>query len=146
MARPAVHRQGPAAPERCHGDRRDLGGSRDRLRDHRADRRLRTFPSIWLAFWWAIQTVTTVGYGDVVPGQASGKAMAAVLMIVGLAFLSVVTATITSVFVARRQAELAEAGKDPVMRRLDEIAKRLEAIDAQLGSRRPDARPPDPPS
>ena len=105
-----------------------------------------TFPSIWLAFWWAIQTVTTVGYGDIVPGQASGKAMAAVLMIVGLAFLSVVTATITSVFVARRQAELAEAGKDPVMRRLDEIATRLVAIDAQLGSRRPDARPPDPPS
>ena len=103
----------------------------------------KTFTSIWLAFWWAIQTVTTVGYGDVVPGQASGKAMAAVLMIVGLAFLSVVTATITSVFVARRQAELAEAGKDPVMRRLDEIATRLEAIDAELRS---DVPPPGPPS
>ena len=63
-----------------------------------------TFTSIWLAFWWAIQTVTQmVGYGDVVPAKASGKALA-VSMIVGLAFLSVVTATITSVFVARRQA------------------------------------------
>ena len=106
----------------------------------------KTFTSIWLAFWWAIQTVTTVGYGDVVPGQASGKAMGAVLMIVGLSFLSVVTATITSVFVARRQAEMAEAGKDPVMRRLNEIAVRLDAIDQQLGVRGGDARPPDPPS
>ena len=106
----------------------------------------KTFTSIWLSFWWAIQTVTTVGYGDIVPGQASGKAMGAVLMIVGLSFLSVVTATITSVFVARRQAELAEAGKDPVMRRLNEIAARLDALDQQLGVRGGDARPPDPPS
>jgi len=105
-----------------------------------------TFPSIWLAFWWAIQTVTTVGYGDVVPGEASGKAMAAVLMIVGLAFLSVVTATITSVFVARRQAELAEAGKDPVMRRLDEIAARLAALEAALGEGGRESRSPEPPS
>jgi voltage-gated potassium channel len=106
----------------------------------------KTFTSIWLAFWWAIQTVTTVGYGDVVPGQASGKALGAVLMIVGLSFLSVVTATITSVFVARRQAEMAETGKDPVMRRLNEIVARLDAIDQQLGARGGDARPPDPPS
>ena len=105
-----------------------------------------TFTSIWLAFWWAIQTVTTVGYGDVVPGQASGKAMAAVLMIVGLSFLSVVTATITSVFVARRQAEMAETGRDPVMRRLNEIVARLDAIDAELRRRQGDARSPDPPS
>src|SRR5205809_6970336 len=55
-----------------------------------------TFPSVWLGFWWAIQTVTTVGYGDVVPTQTSGKALAAVLMIGGLSFLSIVTATITS--------------------------------------------------
>jgi voltage-gated potassium channel len=102
-----------------------------------------TFPSIWLAFWWAIQTVTTVGYGDVVPGQPSGKALAAILMVGGLSFLSVITATITSVFVARRQAELAEAGQDPVMRRLDEIAARIDALDAELRSERRDARPPD---
>src|SRR5437588_2308932 len=74
-----------------------------------------TFPSVWLGFWWAIQTVTTVGYGDVVPNQTSGKVLAAILMIGGLSFLSIVTATITSAFVARRQAELRAAGQDPVM-------------------------------
>jgi voltage-gated potassium channel len=39
----------------------------------------KTFPTVWLGFWWAIQTVTTVGYGDVVPTQTSGKVLAAVL-------------------------------------------------------------------
>lgn len=101
-----------------------------------------TFPSVWLAFWWAIQTVTTVGYGDVVPGQASGKALGAVLMLGGLSFLSVVTATITSVFVARRQADLVEAGEDPLMRRLDEISARLDALDAALRDQGRDSAPP----
>jgi voltage-gated potassium channel len=91
-----------------------------------------TFTSVWLGFWWAIQTVTTVGYGDVVPNQTSGKVLAAILMLGGLSFLSIITATITSAFVARRQAELLAAGEDPVMRKLDQIAARLDTLDAEL--------------
>jgi voltage-gated potassium channel len=91
-----------------------------------------TFPSVWLAFWWAIQTVTTVGYGDVVPSEASGKVFAAILMIGGLSFLSIVTATITSSFVARRQAELRDAGHDPMMQKLEEISSRLDEIEGEL--------------
>ena len=64
-----------------------------------------TFDSVWLAFWWALQTITTVGYGDVVPQDTAGKAVGAVLMLGGLSLLSIITATITSAFVARRQAE-----------------------------------------
>jgi voltage-gated potassium channel len=102
-----------------------------------------TFPSVWLAFWWAVQTVTTVGYGDVVPNQTSGKALAAILMIGGLSFLSIITATITSAFVARRQAELQEAGKDPVMRKLAELSTRLDTIEGELRRTRGDAQNPD---
>jgi voltage-gated potassium channel len=91
-----------------------------------------TFDTIWLAFWWAIQTVTTVGYGDVVPGDASGKALAALLMLGGLSLISVVTATITSAFVARRQAEMQQSGEDPVMRKLETITARLDAMDGEL--------------
>jgi voltage-gated potassium channel len=91
-----------------------------------------TFPSIWLAFWWAIQTVTTVGYGDVVPSETSGKVLAAILMIGGLSFISIVTATITSAFVARRQAELRDAGHDPVMQKLEQISSRLDGIEGEL--------------
>ena len=92
----------------------------------------KTFNTIWLALWWAIQTVTTVGYGDIVPSQATGKTLAAILMLVGLALLSIITATITSAFVARRQAELQKAGKDPVMQKLEQLSTRLDAIESAL--------------
>jgi voltage-gated potassium channel len=94
-----------------------------------------TFTSIGLAFWWAMQTVTTVGYGDVVPTETSGKVMASILMLVGLSFLSIVTATVTSAFVTRRQAELREKGEDPVILKLNQISARLDAIEEEL--RRP---------
>src|SRR3954452_6823319 len=91
-----------------------------------------TFKTIWLAWWWAIQTVTTVGYGDVVPGQPAGKAIAAVLMLGGLSFLSVLTATITSSFVARRQRQLQERGDDPIMQELTAISHRLASLEEEL--------------
>ena len=91
-----------------------------------------TFDTVWLAFWWALQTITTVGYGDVVPQDTAGKAVGAVLMLGGLSLLSVITATITSAFVTRRQAELQESGEDPVMRQLAQIESRLAKIDADL--------------
>ncbi len=103
----------------------------------------KTFKSVWLGFWWAVETVTTVGYGDVVPAQASGKFLAAILMLGGLSLLSVVTATITSAFVARRQEEQRAAGKDPVMQQLVQISDRLDRLEADLRTPRPDPRTPD---
>jgi voltage-gated potassium channel len=46
------------------------------------------------AFWWAIVTVTTVGYGDVYPITAEGKVIAALLMIVGIAILGILISTL----------------------------------------------------
>ena len=94
-----------------------------------------TFPTVWLGMWWALQTVTTVGYGDVVPQDDVGRAIASLLLLGGLAFLSVVTAVITSSFVARRQQELADDANDPVLQRLDGLAERLDAIEAELRRR-----------
>jgi voltage-gated potassium channel len=87
-----------------------------------------SFDNVWLGMWWAIQTVTTVGYGDVVPGQTAGMIIASFLMLGGLSLLSVVTAAITSSFVERAQAQRRASGDDPVMQRLDEIAAELEAL------------------
>jgi hypothetical protein len=58
--------------------------------------------------------------------------------------LSIITATITSAFVTRRQAEMQAAGDDPVMRELHRIESRLDGIDAELRRLRGDAPPPGP--
>jgi len=48
-----------------------------------------TFTSLGLAYWWAIETVTTVGYGDVVPEDAWGRVVGALLMLTGLALIPI---------------------------------------------------------
>ena len=92
----------------------------------------KTYPTIWDAWWWAIQTVTTVGYGDNPPQQPAGKVVASILMIGGLAFLAVVTATITSSFVARRQDKSRARGDDPVMQQLTRLGEQVESLEAEL--------------
>ena len=62
------------------------------------------FPSLGLALWWSVTTVTTVGYGDVVPVQPAGRAVAAVLMIVGFASLSLLTGIVASILVHKRMS------------------------------------------
>ena len=89
-----------------------------------------SFDNVWLAMWWAIQTVTTVGYGDVVPGGTAGRLFAAVLMLGGLSLYAVVTGVITSIFVAR--AERQGAGDEPVVQRLQEMDAQVDAIRADL--------------
>src|SRR5207245_7438020 len=84
------------------------------------------------SFWWAIQTVTTVGYGDVVPHETAGKVVASILMVGGLAFLSIVTALITSSFVARRQEHAQARGQDPVMQQLAKLSRQVASLAAEL--------------
>ena len=54
------------------------------------------FHSFGTAVWWAVQTVTSVGYGDIAPHTTLGRAVAGLLMTSGLAFLAVITATVTA--------------------------------------------------
>ena len=94
-----------------------------------------TFDTVWLGMWWGIQTVTTVGYGDVVPGDVAGKLIGSVLMLGGLSLLAVITGAITSAFVARAQDARREAGEDPMMQRLDELDAKLDRLQAELSRR-----------
>jgi len=91
-------------------------------------------PSVWLGIYWAVQTVTTVGYGDPTPTGTSGQVVAILLMLVGTAFIAVVTAAVTSVFIerARAQHELETAAVDPTPGALEDIRVRLERIEASL--------------
>jgi voltage-gated potassium channel len=86
------------------------------------------FPTLGLALWWAVTTVTTVGYGDVVPTDAPGRFVGAGLMISGYASLSLLTGVIASLLVARRSASL-EAAEE---RALEKIDRRLAEVERLL--------------
>ncbi len=63
------------------------------------------YPTVGSGLWWAIQTTTTVGYGDNVPTTVAGRMLASLVMLFGIGFLTVITAAITSTFVARARLE-----------------------------------------
>ena len=100
-----------------------------------------TYPSIGTGLWWAAQTVTTVGYGDNVPTSLAGRLVAVLVMFMGIGFLTVVTAAITSTFVAHaRRVDPTPSDIETDMldqlrqldRRLDGLDSRLEGIEAAL--------------
>ena len=90
------------------------------------------FPSIGDGLWWAVQTVTTVGYGDVVPTSTTGRLIAAIVMVGGIGFLTVITAAITSTFIENARRHLEGQGNDMLSAKLDHISARLDVIDAAL--------------
>lgn len=63
------------------------------------------FTTTWDGIWWAMTTVTTVGYGDITPTTVQGRIVAIVVMLFGIAFLSVLTATIASRFVKTERGD-----------------------------------------
>lgn len=98
------------------------------------------FPSLGDGLWWALQTVTTVGYGDHVPADAAGRIVAALVMLVGIGFITVITASITSAFVEQSRQKQ-RAGRDSVaaaeqlQKTEQRIDARLERIEAALSTR-----------
>jgi voltage-gated potassium channel len=85
------------------------------------------FPSIGSGLWWAVQTTTTVGYGDHVPTTVAGRLVAAAVMLFGIGFLTVITASITSTFVAQSRREVASAATVEAFRQIDSRLERIEA-------------------
>jgi voltage-gated potassium channel len=86
------------------------------------------------ALWWAATTVTTVGYGDRYPTTATGRLIAVGLMVVGIALLGVVTASIAAWFVQRlRPVEEAESRTEitltDVLKELQRLHERLDALE-----------------
>lgn len=94
------------------------------------------FTSIGLAYWWAVVTVTTVGYGDVVPESPAGRIVATMLMLTGLGLIPTLTSITVSILVGKR----ARAQHEDLTRQGEEHAAALKRIEArldQLGEDRP---------
>jgi voltage-gated potassium channel len=85
--------------------------------------------SIWDGIWWALATVTTVGYGDVVPHSVAGRIVAAVVMLVGIGFFALLTAAVAATVVKQDERP------DELREELREIAARLDRIERALGER-----------
>ncbi len=114
------------------------GGILERVLDHKE------YPTIGKGLWFALQTVTTVGYGDVTPGRGTGRIIASVLMLTAIGFLAVITASVTASLIEsgrRRFADTAEANVDE---RLGEVNARLARIEAALTPARPSGAGPEP--
>jgi voltage-gated potassium channel len=93
------------------------------------------FPSVGKGLWWSVQTVTTVGYGDHVPQNAGGQILAAIVMLVGIGFITVITASITGAFVERSRKDHETSGNETSAEQLRQIDERLERIEAALSER-----------
>jgi voltage-gated potassium channel len=111
------------------------GGILERLVDHQE------FPTIGRGLWFALQTVTTVGYGDVTPKQADGRFIGAVVMLAGIGFLAVITASVTASLVESSRRRFAAQSELDGTRRLAEINDRLARIEAALAQPVPPASP-----
>ena len=101
------------------------------------------FPNIGTAMWWSLQTVTTVGYGDVTPKNGIGRIIGAAVLLYAVAFLTILTAAVTTTFIeqARRQRASQDEGIAGVIARLDDVTARLDRLE-QLLVTREGAEPP----
>ena len=114
------------------------GGVLERFLDHQE------YPTIGRGLWFALQTVTTVGYGDVTPKQASGRFIATVVMLTGIGFLAVVTASVTASLVESSRRRFTAQSESEDARRLDGIDRRLARIEAALNQPSPERSPDGP--
>src|SRR3954469_20839343 len=92
------------------------------------------FPTFGTGVWWAIVTLGTVGYGDVVPHTAWGRVVGSAVIVVGVTFISFLIATVTSYFVAAEEAEASEAIRAESMAALAEAKDSLRRIEERLSA------------
>jgi voltage-gated potassium channel len=90
-----------------------------------------SFQSLGDAAWWSATTVTTIGYGDVVPATSGGRFIAVFVMFASVATISFSTAVLTASFVAYQQRRLGPetARHEELVETLGRIERQLEAVE-----------------
>jgi voltage-gated potassium channel len=84
-----------------------------------------TFTTLGDGAWWALQTVSTVGYGDSVPESGAGRAVGAALMLLGVAFVPAITSIVVAVLIARIQERTGGDRDAEIVERLDRLERAL---------------------
>ena len=94
-----------------------------------------SFDSLGDAAWWSATTVTTIGYGDVVPGTSGGRVIAVFVMFASVATVSFTTAVVTASFVAFQQRRFGPETErhQELVDTLTRIEQRLDTIERKLG-------------
>jgi voltage-gated potassium channel len=93
------------------------------------------YPNVGVAMWWAAQTVTTVGYGDVTPSKPAGRIIGLFVMLYGIAFVTIFVAAITSIFVARAAVErgiVEDEAEQRIEAKVDALSQRLDQLEELL--------------
>jgi voltage-gated potassium channel len=94
------------------------------------------FDTLWDGMWWATVTLTTVGYGDLVPESTAGRVTAVLVMVVGLAVLGALAGALASMFNVedsdRRGVEQAEAEIDVMEEQIEHVPRASDEIRDQL--------------
>ncbi|MFE4228220.1 potassium channel family protein [Arthrobacter sp. NPDC056886] len=93
--------------------------------------------TFWDALWWALTTITTVGYGDHFPITATGRVVAGALMLSGIAVVGVVTAAVASWLVEHVTAgatAAVETQEEPMREEIRELSAQVERLSAQIES------------
>ncbi|HTZ06605.1 MAG TPA: ion transporter [Gaiellaceae bacterium] len=90
------------------------------------------FATIGDAFWWGIVTLTTVGYGDIVPKTTAGRLAGVAIMLTGVAVLGILAGSLASLFHLDRSPEKA-TDATPLDEEIAAIRAQLQAADRRLG-------------
>jgi voltage-gated potassium channel len=90
------------------------------------------YPSFGQALWFTLQTVTTVGYGDVTPERMIGRIVAGVVMLAAIGLITVVTASITSLFVESARSKFDRSQQIDSSTALARLEASLEEINGRL--------------
>jgi voltage-gated potassium channel len=102
----------------------------------------RDFPTFGDGVWWAIVTLGTVGYGDIVPHTAWGRVVGSLMIVFGVTFIAFLTATVTSEFVSAQEQDARElerrreeAAEEEMREHLRALKSQLDTIEAKLDGR-----------
>ena len=91
------------------------------------------YPTFGTAIWFTLQTVTTVGYGDVTPERTIGRLVAGVVMVTAIGLITVVTAAITSAFIEAARSKIDQSNRSENIETLARLEASMTLIADRLG-------------